>query len=324
MALGCTTAAGGFDSMTVRWPDVLDNTDWTASDTNTANERKLQGGTRLIGGTRLTDGLSLVWSDAGLFVFQFTGSSEVYASRMIAQDCGLVGPQAFTTSNGQAFWMGTGEFWMYAGYVQAIPNSEDMASWVYDNVNQEQIFKSVAFYNPIHNEVWFFFPTGVATEPDKYVMVNLDNYAWANGTWTRSSHAQFTTGERKPVLFGTDGYIYAHDVETSPDEDSSAMSAHIELGPTDIDAGNVSVDIFGFVPDFQKQSGDMTLYLYGRDHPRDSDFMTDTLTIADSDKLVDARVAGRQFGLKLTTNVLGGDFRLGKFGLEVSNAGRKR
>ena len=102
------------------------------------------------------------------------------------------------------------------------------------------------------------------------------------------------------------------------------MSAHIELGPTDIDAGNVSVDIFGFVPDFQKQSGDMTLYLYGRDHPRDSDFMTDTLTIADSDKLVDARVAGRQFGLKLTTNVLGGDFRLGKFGLEVSNAGRKR
>jgi len=324
MALGCTNTSGSVDNMTVRWPDILDNTDWTPSSTNTANERKLQGGTRLVAGTALTDGLSLVWSDSSLFVFQFTGSGEVYASRKIAGDCGLVGPQAWATANGIAAWMGDGDFWMYTGYVQRIPNAEDISAWVYDNVNIDQIFKSVAFYNPLFNEIWFLFPSGVSTEPDKYVMVNLDNYAWANGTWERSAHAQFTTGERRPVLFGTNGYIYVHDVRSNPDEDSSAMSAHIELGPTDIQAGNVSVDIFGFVPDFQQQSGDLSVYLYGRDHPRDSDFMSETLTVAETDTLVDARVAGRQFGLKITSNTLGGAFRLGKFGLEVSGAGTKR
>jgi hypothetical protein len=325
IALGCTRVSGNQDGMVVRWPDVLDFTDWTPTTTNTANERTLQGGTRLIAGTALTDGLSLVWSNAGCFVFQFTGSAEVYASRMIAENCGLVGPQAFATANGAAFWMGNNELWMYAGYVQPIPNSVDIVNWVFDNVNEEQIFKSVAFFNAAHNEVWFLFPSGSSLEPDKYVMVNLDSYAWANGTWTRTAHAAFTTGENRPILFGTDGYIYAHETRNSTDEDGSAMSAHIELAPTDIDGGNTSVDIFGFVPDFQTQSGDISLYIYGRDNPRDSDFMSETIDITETDRLVDLRgVAGKQFGFKITSNTIGGDFRMGRPGLEISGAGQKR
>ncbi|MBW3099191.1 hypothetical protein [Pseudohoeflea coraliihabitans] len=323
-ALGCTTIAGSQDNMTVRWPDVEDNTDWTPSSTNTANERKLQGGTRLMAGSSLGDGLALVWSDAACFRFQYTGSNEVYASNKIADHCGLVGPLAFTAANGQAFWMGAGEFWMYAGFVQPIPNAQDVSDWVYRNINTTHISKSFCLYNPLFNEVWFVFPTGVATEPDTYVHVNLDTFAWTPGTWDRSSAAQYWTGERRPVMFGTDGYVYLHDVSTNPDEDSSAMEAYIELGATDIQGGNSSVDIFGFVPDFQRQTGDMTLYIWGRDHPRDSDFMTDTVTIESSDKLVDTRCAGRQFGFKLTTNTLGGDFRLGKSALEVSGAGSQR
>ena len=158
VALGCTTASGSLDNMTVRWPDILDNTDWTPSSTNTANERKLQGGTRLVAGTSLSDGISLIWSDAACFLLQFTGSNEVYASRMIADNCGLIGPHAFAKSNGMAFWMGSGNFWMYSGFAQPIPNSEDISDWVYRNVNKEQIFKSIAFYNPLYSEVWFRIP----------------------------------------------------------------------------------------------------------------------------------------------------------------------
>jgi hypothetical protein len=325
MALGCTTLAGAQDTMTVRWPDIEDNTDWTPATTNTANQRKLQGGTRLVAGTGMTDGISLVWSDSSVFLFQFTGSiDEVYASRQIATHCGLVAPHAFAKTTGMAFWMGSGNFWMYSGFVQPIPNAEDIRAWVFGNINLTHLFKAFAFYNPLFNEVWFVYPSASSTEPDSYVMVDLDDYAWSHGTWERTAAAQFWTGERRPVLLGTDGYIYLHDSAGSPDEDGAAMPWHIELAPTDIQGGNVLVDIFGFIPDFQRQSGDMTLYVYGKDHPRDSEVMTDTVIVAPTDKLVDLRVSGRQFGMKISSDAQGSDFRLGKWGLEISGAGKKR
>lgn len=322
-ALGCTKGAGGVDNMTVRWPDVDDNTDWTPASTNTSEERKLQGGTRLVAGTGLVDGVSLVWSDSDLFQFQYTGSNEVYSSRSIATNCGLVGPQAWAKSSGMAFWMGQGNFWMYAGTVQPIPNVADIRDWVFSNLNTSEQFKSISFYNPLYNEVWFLFPTGASTEPDTYVMVDLDDFSWANGTWDRSAAASFSTGENRPIMLGTDGYVYVHDVVENPNDDGSAMQAYVELGLTQIEGGNRLVDIYNFVPDFETHSGDISLYLYGRDHPMDSAIMEDTVTISEGDRLVDTRSAGRQFGLKLTSNAVGGDFRLGVFSIDISRAGKR-
>ncbi len=323
-ALGCTTLTGSQDNMTVRWPDIEDHTDWTPADTNTANQRKLQGGTRLIAGTGLTDGISIVWSDAAAFLFQFTGSGLVYDSRQIANHCGLIGPHAWTKGNGMAFWMGSGNLWMFAGAVQPIPNVEDVRAWVFDNVNTEHIFKSIAFYNPMFDEVWFIFPTAGSTEPNTYALVNLSDYSWSVGTFTRSAAAQYWTGETRPVLFGTDGTIYVHDTRDDTNNDGAAMAAHIELAPADIQGGNTLVDIFGFVPDFERQSGDLSVYLYGIDHPRDAIAMEETLTVTEDDVIVDSRIAGRQFGMILTSNTVGGDFRLGRWGLEISGAGSKR
>lgn len=322
IALGCTATGGGQDNMTVRWPDVDDNTDWTPSATNTSNERKLQGGTRLIAGTALADGVSLVWSDSSLFVFQFTGSNEVYASRRVADYCGLIGAQAFARAKGTSFWMGEANFWMFSGYAQPIPNVEDIRSWVFDNVNTVHLAKSFAFYNPLFNEVWFVFPTGGATEPSTYAMVDLDDFSWSTGTWARSAAASFTTGENRPILLGTDGYVYIHDVLGNANNDGAAMEAYIQSGLFEVDAGNRLMDIWQFVPDFETQAGDLSLYVYGRDHPRDSDIMTDTVTVADTDTLVDVRSAGRQIGFKLTSNVISGDFRFGtpKFYAQRSGA----
>ena len=323
-ALGCNDLfSGNQDSMIVRWPDIEDNTDWSPSSVNTANQRRLQGGTRLMAGAALSDGVSLIWSDAACFLFQFTGSNEVYASRQIATNCGIIAPHAFTKSNGMAFWMGSGNLWMYTGYVQPIPNVEDIRSWLFRNLNKTHAFKAFATYNPMFNEVWFFFPAGVSKEPNWYVAVNLDDWSWIHGSFDRSAGAAFTSGEARPMMLGN-GRIYVHDVVENPDTDGSPMAAHIELAPTDIDGGNTCVDIYGFVPDFQRQAGAMSLYIYGRDHPRDSDINADTVVITPADVIGDTRSAGRQFGMKLSTNTLGGDFRLGRFGLEVSGAGKKR
>lgn len=324
MALGCTTLGGGYDTMTVRWPDIEDSTDWTPSDINTANQRKLQGGTRLMAGTALSDGVSVVWSDSHIFLFQFTGSSLVYASRQVGDKCGLIAPHAFATAAGTAFWMSDTSFHMYSGYTQQIPNVDDIQDFVFRDISLANKIKSFSFYNPVYDEVWFVYPSRAATEPDRYVMVNLDGYVWSHGTWDRSAAALYTIAETRPILFGTNGVVYVHDVEESPDDDTAALPAHIELAPTDVSGGNVSVDIFGFVPDTQRQTGDMVVYLYGKDHPRGAVMSEDTLTVTPTDALVDARVAGRQFGMRLSCEDIGCDFRLGIWGLEITGAGKKR
>lgn len=322
-ALGCTTLAGGYDKMTVRWPDIEDYTDWTPTSVNTSNERKLQGGSRLVNGTSYSQGISLVWSDSSMFIFQYTGADSIYDSRKIADECGLIGPHAFCKTDSMVFWMSNKDFHVYNGAMQSIPNSTDIGDWVFSNINDVHAIKSFALFNKQYNEVWFFFPT-TGTEPDTYVAVNLDDFSWVNGTVDRTAAAKFSVGEGRPVLFGTDGYVWVHEVEDSANDGNNAMEAYIELAPFDFDNGNQLVDVFGFIPDLQRQTGDLSLYIYGKDHPRDDVVMSETVTILATDKIIDLRIAGRQIGMKITSNEMGGDFRLGKIGLEVSGAGKKR
>lgn len=323
-ALGCTTLSAVKDNMTVRWADVDDNTDWIPSSVNRANERRLQGGGRLIAGTGLVQGLSLVWSDTTAFTFQFNGGDTVYDSRPVGSNCGLVAPHAFATVDGAAFWMGQNTLHMFNGsFVQPIPNVEDVRDWVYRRLNRAHLFKAIAFHNQAYNEIWFLFPT-VASEPDTYVAVNLNNFAWINGTLTRTAVDRYSTGDGRPVMFGTDGKIYSHESLDTPDDNGAAMEAYIEAAPFDMAEGNTSVDVFGFVPDFERQSGVIEVRLYGKDHPRDTEMMVDVLTVQEADILVDARLSGRQVGVRYTSRVVGGDFRLGSPKLEVSGAGIKR
>jgi hypothetical protein len=325
-ALGCTTGAGPFDPMTVRWPDVDDETDWTPSSLNTAGERKLQGGTLLMAGTAMINGVSIVWSNWACFLFQFTGAaSTVYASRMIASNCGLIGQHAFTSSGGKAFWMSPANFFMYSGGVQPIPKADDIRDWVYDNLDTTHASKSFAFYNAVYDEVWFVFPTHGSSEPNTYVMVRLSDFAWAHGTWTRSAATFYTSAvENRPIMFGTNGYVYVHEVKSDPNNDGAALSAHIEWGPADIQGGNTIMDVFGFVPNWQRLVGDVSVFLYGLDHPEDGVVISETIVVSPGDKLVDFKIAGRQVGGSITSNVADGTFRLGKWGLEIEGAGDKR
>lgn len=322
-ALGCTTGAGDFDAMTVRWADVDDFTDWTPTSTNTANERKLQGGSRLMAGTALTSGVSLVWSDFAVFAFQYTGSLFIYDSRPVGTECGLIGPHAFARTDMMAFWMSPYGFHVYSSYVQEIPNQDDVRDWVKGVINQPMIAKTFAFYNKDFNEAWFVFPT-TTDEPDTYVAVNLSDWTWINGTWDRSAAAKYTSGETRPVLFGTNGYVYLHETTDNRDDDGNTMRASLDMGLFALNDGNDSVDIFGFAPDTQRQSGDLQITIYGKDWPKDSVMDSETQTFAETDRLVDYHVAGRQMGMTLVSETMNGDFRLGRFGAEISGAGKKR
>ena len=88
--------------MDVAWCDDDNLTDWTPTALNTANLRRLQEGARLVAGARLAQQINLIWTDTAVYLMQFLGTNEVYSTRVIGTNCGLISPTAFVTVDGAA------------------------------------------------------------------------------------------------------------------------------------------------------------------------------------------------------------------------------
>ena len=122
----------------------------------------LTGGNLLLAGIR-TRGLILLFSDTSVFSMTFVGQPDVFAFQQIAENAGIVGPQAAAEYNGVVFWMGNDGFYQYAGGVQQIPCSVERH--VFDNLTQQQKMKCFAALNPKFSEVWWFYPCLLYTSP---------------------------------------------------------------------------------------------------------------------------------------------------------------
>jgi hypothetical protein len=303
-------ALGTSDAMVVQWPSQESLTDWTPSLTNTANSRKLQYGTRLMAGSPLSGLANLLWTDSGLYLHTYTGSQFVFESQLVGQDCGLVGPNAYIIAGGKAFWMGPDAFFSYIGYVDKVPRQDEIATWLFANVQRTQVQKTVAIYNPKYNEAMWFYPPTSSTEPGAYVAVDLDDFSWSIGTLSRTATARFKTGDTRPIMIDIDGNLFLHEAGT--DALDQPYPAFIQAAAAEIEAGSSYYDVDGFIPDFVRQTGDIEVTLVAWDRVgRSTPLETATRVCAPGDKIVDFHLNGRAVSFLLRSNVLGGDFRLG-------------
>lgn len=318
MALGTTTP------MTVQWPDRDDPTDWTPVPENTANERKLQYGTKLIAGAGLGDGISLVWSDTSLYVFQYDGSDYVYDSRLAGKNCGLAAPLAFAiVSQSMAFWMSASNLHMYAGGVSEVPNSLDILETVFKDIDRDQITKTFALYDQRNAQVRWHYCSQGSSEPDRYFDVNIKEWTWTWGTLDRTTGTLFKSSDHRPLMVDHSGNVYLHDVGL--DADGDPIDAYITYGLYTLLRGEQMADIMGLIPDVERQTGNLTYEIFTKDRPNSATNQDSaTLTAGPTDVILDPRIEGRHFGMTIRSNELGGDFRLGIVSLEVQPSGARR
>lgn len=313
------------DKMVVKVASQGDPTTWTPATSNTAFQRTLQEGTKLVGGRVLAPFISLIWTDAALFVMQYTGSQFVYNTSLAGKDCGLIAPGAAVTVGGVAFWMGTDNFFLYDGSVRPMPNVEDIRKYVFDSIPPELSYQCHAVYVPKYREIWWFYPVFGASNPSNYVIFSLNDNCWAIGTADfyssegvtagRTSGTHFTQGDSSPFMAGDDGYIYNHDpIDGAVDDNGNPLAWQLTLAPYAMSEGIKNLDIEGIVFDFLNQSGDITATVTGYDRLTDAAPMdSDTRTVPDSQSgMTDFRVSGRYLGISLSQSVLGGYMRLGK------------
>lgn len=309
------------ENMQVAWPSQGTIDVWTPAITNTANIRTLTEGTKLVGGKVLADFVSLIWTDAAVYRFQYTGATYIYASSMVAKDCGLVSPNAAVTIGGVAYWMGQDNFWTYNGTVMPMPNVNDIRKWVFDDVDVNLSYQASASYNPVYNEIWFFFSIAGQTNPTRGLIYSIDEQCWAPLYWGRAGGTHFTQGDTRPVFGsavvqpGTAANFYIYQHETGNDDDGSILPYSMTLAPYGLTKGGLyNMHVEYMVPDFFQQVGAITLTVDTWDRLNDSQKLeteTETIGVVDTGT-IDLRINGRYIALTAGASLLGSYARLGQ------------
>jgi hypothetical protein len=247
------------DPMFIRFSNQEDFNTYTPTATNTAGTFRLDKGNEIIGAVSGKD-YTLVLTDSSAYVIQYVGPPFTFSVRQVGTNCGLIGQNALSYSNGIVFWMsGEGGFFMFDGTVKAIPCLvEDFVfTTTADNlgINYSSNQLVYAEHNTLYNEINWFYPAAGSEQINRCVVYNYGENCWTTSSLDRTSYIDtgvydlpYATDYIKNALpnfpiqgitntYGASTY-YAHETGTDQINSSGTTSidAFIQSGDFDISA----------------------------------------------------------------------------------------
>lgn len=312
------TNFGGTQDLMQFWTsgqNTFDDFD-TTRDSSTAGgsksiARRLRQGTRIVSGCDLANLSHLLWTDNAVYLNQYTGSLFVYTTKLLGDRCGLLGPHAFCTAGGVAYWISVNSLLMYDGSVKQIPGSDEIVQELFSRVRPFFTVKGVAFFNDLFNEVWFGLVVDSNTVPTLWAFYSTITQKWGFHEMPRTAASAFKTSETRPLLMDTDGLIRQH--ETGHDDNGAPLPWSITLSTGEFGDGSNALDIWHYVPDFQRQKGPVSVRIQMLDRTSQEDIVIDemTRTVQPGERIVDFQVSGRSARITLYSHALGSDIRFG-------------
>jgi hypothetical protein len=334
LALGCSEqASGNFNPLCIRGSDLEDYTDWTIGVANNGFEHMLEGGGAIVAG-RMVGPAVAVWTTTGLVLGQFIGEpSQTYSFEPVAAGCGLANPNAVAVHNGVAWWIDSAmNLWTWGGagtLPVRIPStiSRDIA----DHAAPVPA-KAAVGYLRRYNEVWVLYRDlrdGGGDENSRYFAYCVEESArqqrpiWYQGRIARTAFlddalaGQATINFKASALMGdAQGDVHLHEYDAQyPD------SAHIRTADHSLDQGRRRLMLRGIRPDFERQSGDVSLTVFARGHPQAAATSKGPYALAPGADRLCFRASGRI--LAFTLSAAGAGFRLGRPVLEAVALGGK-
>ena len=347
------------DPMFIRFSNQEDFNTYTPTATNTAGTFRLDKGNVIVGAVSGKD-YTLVLTDSSAYVIQFVGPPFTFSVRQVGTNCGLIGQNALSYSNGVVFWMsGEGGFFMYDGTVKAIPCLvEDFVFTTSgDNLGVNYSSSQLIYceHNTLYNEINWFYPKANTTQINRCVNYNYGEDCWTTSSLSRSSYVDqgvfnnpYATDYDKTLtpnfpiqgisnLFGASIY-YAQ--ETGTDQVNSitgttSINAYIQSGDYDITNSNNIADLRGdgeyimsvkrFIPDFQVLTGNSKITLLINNYPSDTAASSPLgpFTVSSSTDKIDTRARGRLVALKIENDAVGETWRYGTMRLDAKPDGRR-
>jgi hypothetical protein len=308
---------GNQDKMLVRWCDISDFTDWTATVTNQAGSYRLSRGSRIIGGIQAPQ-FGMLWTDVGVWQMVYVGFPLVYGFNEIASGCGLIAQRAVGVLNGNVYWMSQDGFYIAnGGSVQSIPCS--VWDKIFYNINTVQVDKVTCAVNSYFNEVTWYYPSLSGTgENDSYVKYKTDENVWDYGLLSRTA---WTNQSVLGAPIGVDGTGLIQQHETSNDANGNAMVSSATTGWFKISNGELYSFIDRIIPDFV-YDGTMTITISVVNYPNDTP-VTITFNSTSTTEYNITRLRGRLANITISSSDIGSFWRLGEILCNIQGAGKR-
>jgi len=301
--------AGG-DGRKVAWSDLEDNTVWTAASTNLAGSQILQTSGRIITAKRVR-GQNLILTDIDAHVGTYVGQPFVYQFEIAGRACGAASANCVAVLDNMAVWMGQKGFHIYDGYVKPLPC--EVYDYVFNNINTNQLSKVYAVNNAQFNEVWWFYPSAASNENDSYVVWDYVENHWTIGNLARTAGTDRSVF-RNPIMIGTDGIIYDHEVGLN----YGGLSPYAESGPFQIGQGDQILYVNEMIPD-ERNQGSVNATFKTRYYPNGAETTHGPYSLTNPTSV---RFNGRQIKMRVTTTTPS-DWRVGVQRLNGVAGGRR-
>ena len=247
------------DPMFIRFSDQENFNQYQPTAINTAGTFRLDKGNEIVGAVSGKD-YTLVLTDSSAYVIQYVGPPFTFSIRQVGTNCGLIGQNGLSYSNGVVFWMsGEGGFFMYDGTVKAIPCLvEDFVfTTTGDNLGLNYNAAQLIYceHNTLYNEISWFYAASGSEQLNRCVVYNYAENLWTTSSLARTSYIDtgvydlpYATEYDKTALpnfpiqgitatYGASTY-YAHETGTDQINSSGTTSidAYIQSGDFDISA----------------------------------------------------------------------------------------
>lgn len=336
LAFGCDPEGGSGvqDPLLIRFSSQESLTDWTSTATNTAGDLRLGSGSEIVLALKTRQQV-LVFTDTSLYAMQFIGPPFTFGVSPLSENISVAGPNAAVAVGDSVFWMGQTEFYAYTGAVEQLPCT--VRSYVFDDLNNEQISKVSAGLNSEYSEVWWFYPSKNSTEVDRYVVYNYLENVWYYGTMGRTAWLDRGIFDLA-IAANSDSYLYFQEVgfDDGTTNPASPIDAYIQSSPIDIGDGQQFMFISRVIPDLTFQNStstvpSVTFTLRVRNFPDGTYFdsqsqefvRTQSVPVDQRTEQLFFRLRGRQMSFVVGSNELGTTWRLGSPRVDIRPDGRR-
>jgi len=291
-----------FNTMLVRWSDQEDYTNWVPSINTTSGETILADGTEIIGAVRSRNSIH-IWTDNAMYTQQFVGPPFIFNFQQVGTNCGLIAPHAAVDYDGVSFWMGNNNFYAFDGSVRNLPCT--VRRYLFEDFNTTNKDKVFAGVNSEFKEIIWVYPKGNSTEPNAYVIYNVEERTWVYGdTFFSTFHDRniydntITTGQ---VSATAGQYIWDNEPEGLYTGDGNSLSSYLESAKIDIEDGTQIMFMDKIIPDYTLDTGNsVELYVKTNEYPSSVDIIKGPYTISSNTKKVNFRARGRQASVRVS------------------------
>jgi hypothetical protein len=315
---------GTFNSMLVRWSDQEDFTNWQPSINTTSGETILADGTEIVGATRSRNSIH-IWTDNAMYTQQFVGPPFIFNFQQTGTKCGLIAPHAAVDYDGISYWMGDNNFYAFDGRVRNLPCT--VRRYLYDDFNMTNKDKVYAGVNSEFKEIIWLYPKGNSTEPNAYVIYNVEERTWVYGdsffTTFRDRKIYDNTITTGAVSATAGQYLWDNEPDGIYTGDGKSLSSFIESAKLDIDDGDNMMFMNRIIPDYSLDAGNsVEVYVKTNEYPASPDIVKGPYQIFDTTKKINFRARGRQASVRVSgTN--NGSWRWGSMRVALQPDGER-